>query len=142
MASTPESSHTDSAGAPEDRTAPSVRVLIVDDQPCFREVARELLECRGYTVVGEAHDASSARDAVDRLAPDGVLLDIHLGEDCGLALARALSKTRPAPAVLLVSAEDHPRWEELVRDDHARGFVRKSRLASANLAEYWPGAIA
>jgi PleD family two-component response regulator len=52
------------------------RVLIVDDAPVFRQVARELLERRGYTVVGEAGSAASAVDAVEWLAPDAVLLDV------------------------------------------------------------------
>ena len=35
-------------------------VLIVDDHSGFRASARELLECEGYEVVGEADDAASA----------------------------------------------------------------------------------
>jgi DNA-binding NarL/FixJ family response regulator len=50
--------------------AMSARVLIVDDHCVFRQAARGLLECRGYTVVGEAADAAAAVDAATRLQPD------------------------------------------------------------------------
>ena len=47
------------------------RVLIVDDQPAFRQAARRLLEARGYDVVGEAGCGASALEAVERHAPQG-----------------------------------------------------------------------
>ena len=46
------------------------RVLIVDDHAWFRTVARELLEARGYAVVGEAGCAATALEATERLATD------------------------------------------------------------------------
>src|SRR5215217_2768548 len=83
------------------------RILIVDDHPLFRSVARSLLTARGYVVVGEADDARTAVQAAERLAPDGVLLDVRLGADCGLDVARALTDREPSPVVVLISV-DHP----------------------------------
>ena len=77
------------------------RILIVDDQPVFRSAARTLLAARGYTVVGEADCARSALEAADRLAPDGVLLDVCLGAECGLDVAHALTGAQPSLAVVL-----------------------------------------
>jgi DNA-binding NarL/FixJ family response regulator len=115
-----------------------VRVLIVDDQPLFRQVARELLERRGYAVVGEAHDRASALAAVEALTPDAVLLDIRLGDDDGFEVASALGRMRPGTAVLLVSNDDHRDSAERVRLAGALGFVLKSRLAATDLARFWP----
>lgn len=112
-----------------------LRVLIVDDQPSFRQVARELLERRGYVIVGEADDAATALVAGERLAPDAVLLDICLGADSGLDVAYAMTRTSPAPAVLLVSNADVRDGQ--VERSGARGFVLKSRLVGIDLAEYW-----
>jgi DNA-binding NarL/FixJ family response regulator len=61
------------------------RVLIVDDHPSFRRSARALLEAEGFTVVAEAEDAAGALDAVARLRPDVVLLDIQLPDLDGFA---------------------------------------------------------
>ncbi len=43
-------------------------VLIVDDHPSFRSVARMLLESEGYEVVGEAPDGEAALELAEQLA--------------------------------------------------------------------------
>jgi CheY-like chemotaxis protein len=115
-------------------------VLIVDDNAEFRRVARKLLELRGYRVAGEASCAASALAAVACLAPDAILLDVRLGDDCGFALARALACRRPAPAVLLTSGTDDGDGEARARASGARGFVRKPDLVTTDLGRFWPGA--
>jgi DNA-binding NarL/FixJ family response regulator len=116
---------------------PSTRVLIVDDQPVFRQVARELLEARGYAVVAEAGDLAAALAALERCVPDAVLLDVCLGEESGFDVARALIEVRPGLAVLMVSADDGHECPERLRECGARGFVTKPRLVDADLATLW-----
>ena len=116
---------------------PSTRVLIVDDQPVFRRVARDLLEARGYVVVAEANDRVTALTALGRCVPDAVLLDVCLGEESGYGVARALTGARPGLAVLLVSADDRHLCQERVRDSGACGFVLKPRLVDVDLGALW-----
>jgi DNA-binding NarL/FixJ family response regulator len=123
--------------SPDDGPLPA-RVLIVDDAPVFRQVARELLERRGYTVVGEADSAASAMDAAERLAPDAILLDVRLPDADGFELSAALVRASPGLAVLLASADRAVPNPERVRASGARGFVLKSRLAATDLSECWP----
>src|SRR5262249_55786001 len=73
----------------------ALRVVIVDAHPSFRDVARQLLRLRGFSVVGEADNAAAAREAVDRLEPDAMLLGVRLGEDDGFALCASLTRARP-----------------------------------------------
>jgi DNA-binding NarL/FixJ family response regulator len=113
-------------------------VLIVDDAALFRDVARELLERRGYEVVGEAGTAAAAIEMAERLAPDAALVDIRLPDGDGFALTAALVDARPGLAVLLTSADQVPPDPASVRASGARGFVLKSRLAAADLAQFWP----
>ena len=113
-------------------------VLIVDDAALFRDVARELLERRGYEVVGEAGTAAAAIEMAERLAPDAALVDIRLPDGDGFALAAALVDARPGLAVLLTSADRVPPDAAGVRASGARGFLLKSRLAAADLAQFWP----
>jgi DNA-binding NarL/FixJ family response regulator len=120
------------------RTPNPPRVLIVDDQPSFRGMARRVLEWRGYVVAGEAGSAAGATAAAQRLAPDAVLLDVRLGEDSGFDVACALTQARPELAVLLVSSIDYRPCQALLRDCGARGFVLKSKLACVDLADFWP----
>lgn len=66
----------------------ALRVLVVDDERRFRDAARQLLERRGYAVVAEAGCAATALDAVERFAPEAVLLDVRLGDDDGFEVCR------------------------------------------------------
>jgi len=107
------------------------RVLIIDDHASFRAAARELLERRGFDVVAEADGAKAGLAAAEAVAPDAVVLDIHLPDGNGIDVCRALTECNPALVVLLVSAgADHGRWAS---DCGAVAFVPKARLASANL---------
>ena len=115
-----------------------VRVLIVDDQPSFRELARQVLHLRGYTVVGEAGCSATAIDAAQRLHPDAVLLDIRLGDESGFEVSWALRRACPQAAILLVSNLDYGHCRERLGFCGARGFLLKSRLASVELEDFWP----
>jgi CheY-like chemotaxis protein len=123
----------------EDRRHAATRVLIVDDSAPFRRAARELLERRGYVVVGEAGSWAEAIEAVQRLAPDAVLLDIRLPDGCGFELSAALTQARPELAVLLVSADEPPALDTRVEAAGAQGFVPKSCLAATPLEHFWRG---
>jgi len=116
----------------------TIRVLIVDDAPSFRRVARELLERRGYAVVGEADSAAAALDLCDELVPDAVLLDVRLPDGTGFQVSALLSVRQDAPAVLLVSADEDLRSYALVDQSGARGLVAKAQLAAIDLATFWP----
>ena len=69
-----------------------VRVLIVDDHASFRWLARLLLVVAGFDVIGEAADAGGARELVERLHPDAVLLDVMLPDGSGVEVARELKR--------------------------------------------------
>ncbi len=111
-----------------------MHVLIADDHALFRDAARALLERRGFTVIGEAAGAAACLEAAGRLAPEAVLLDVHLGDGDGFDVCRALTRDDPRRAVLLVSADERRVGPEQVAACGARGFVLKSRLASTDLA--------
>jgi DNA-binding NarL/FixJ family response regulator len=64
-------------------------VLVVDDDPCFRTFVRTLLE-RASFKVEEAADADEALEAVERMPPHLVLLDVVLPETSGYELYREL----------------------------------------------------
>jgi CheY-like chemotaxis protein len=114
-----------------------VRVLVVDDSAPFRTAACELLRRRGYVVVGEAANAAAAIEAAEQLAPDAVLLDVHLPDGCGFEVSAVLTGARPELAVLLASADDSPSTDRRVEACGARGFVPKCCLAATPLEHFW-----
>jgi two-component system response regulator EvgA len=109
-----------------------LRVVIVDDQPSFRSAARALLGARGHVVVADVGDRRAALEAVAQFDPDVVLLDVSLGEESGLDVARSLVSGRPGIAVVLMSI-DETVSQEGVRASGARGFVPKAKLFDADL---------
>ena len=117
------------------RQAP-VRVVIVDDSTLFRQTARDLLERRGFHVVGEANGVASGLGAVAGLSPDAVLLDMRLPDGSGLDLCELLTRKEGAPAVLLVSS-DGAADRALAETHGARGTVSKADLANVDLHAIW-----
>jgi two-component system, LytTR family, response regulator len=93
------------------------RILIADDSAAFRALAARLLRVSCHEVVGEAADGATALLLADRLAPDAVLLDVHLGADDGHAVARALRGPRP----IMVSSE--PAAGVLAKEDLAASVL-------------------
>jgi CheY-like chemotaxis protein len=85
----------------------SVRVLTVDDQELFRGVARDVIEATpGFEVVGEACSGEEGLEAVERLGPDLVLLDVRMPGMSGIDVARRLAATHPEVVVVLISIEE------------------------------------
>ena len=69
----------------------ALRCLLVDDNPEFLETARRLLEQQGISVVGIAANSAEAVERAAELQPDVVLIDVHLGKENGLQLARRIA---------------------------------------------------
>jgi DNA-binding NarL/FixJ family response regulator len=109
-------------------------VLIVDDHPSFRATARAILEADGFEVVGEAEDGTSAVEAVHRLHPDVVLLDVQLPDMDGFAVAATLGANGYMPTIVLTSSRDAADFGPLVAECGARGFVPKAELSGAALS--------
>jgi DNA-binding NarL/FixJ family response regulator len=108
-------------------------VLIVDDHPSFRASARMLLECEGFDVIGEAEDGLSALDAVSRLHPDVVLLDVQLPDINGFEVAERLTANGGSPAIVLTSSRDVEDIGLLAGRVGVRGFIPKSELSGSAL---------
>jgi DNA-binding NarL/FixJ family response regulator len=106
-------------------------VLIVDDHPSFRSSAHALLEAEGFEVVGEAADGASAIEAVERLRPDVVLLDVQLPDIDGFEVTKRLTSNGGGPSVVLVSSRELTDYGPLVDGSGARGFLPKNELTGA-----------
>ena len=113
-----------------------VSVLIVDDATACRKAARALLERCGYSVVDEADCAATALNYVKSLAPDAVLLDIHLPG--GVDLTAHIRDVRPQIAVLLTSSDIDDQFYGLAEAHGARGYVPKDQLSQVDFASFWP----
>jgi DNA-binding NarL/FixJ family response regulator len=104
--------------------------LIVDDSPQFFEAARELLTDDGVAVVGFAATSDEAIHEALALRPDVALVDVDLGTESGLDVARRLARLpQGGPPVVLISAESGSELAELVDASGVLGFVSKTDLS-------------
>jgi DNA-binding NarL/FixJ family response regulator len=115
-------------------------LLIVDDHPGFRSLARRLLTADGFEVVGEAADGRAAVAAARDLRPDVVLLDIQLPDTDGFEVTARLRDDRTGPVVVLTSTRDHTDYGARVATCGARGFIPKAELSGAALHALLGGA--
>ena len=109
-----------------------LRCLLVDDSPHFLDAACGLLERQGVRVVGVASTSAEALRRTQELQPDVTLLDIDLGGESGLELARRLhGQAGPAPApVILISTHAEADFADLIEAGPAAGFLPKSELSA------------
>jgi DNA-binding NarL/FixJ family response regulator len=112
--------------------AVGLSVLIVDDSGPFLEAARALLEREGVDVLDVASTSAQALADVERLSPDVVLVDINLGAESGLELARRLidGAEDRRPTVVLMSTLAAADFAELLDENPASGFLPKSELSA------------
>lgn len=99
-----------------------IRVLIVDDSVTQREIFRRLLADDELTVVAEARNGREAVSLVKELAPDVVLMDIHMPDMDGIAATRAIMRECPVP-VVIASATLRRRDIDLAMQAYAAGAV-------------------
>ena len=109
-------------------------VLIVDDHAGFRRAARTLLEAEGYAVTGESATGTEALEAVERLRPELVLLDIGLPDVDGVEISARLTALDPTQVIVLTSTRDVTECAPLCKSCGARGFIAKSELTGEALA--------
>jgi DNA-binding NarL/FixJ family response regulator len=108
-------------------------VLIVDDHAGFRRLARRMLEASGLTVIGEAPDGASAVAAAARLDPDLVLLDVHLPDADGFAVAVQIAQSSPRARVVLTSSRQLDDLRTRLEHTPACGFLAKDELSGEAL---------
>jgi two-component system chemotaxis response regulator CheY len=80
------------------------RVLLADDLYFMRMVQKEVLEAKGYKIVGEASTGTEAVAKFQELKPDIVILDITMPEMNGLEAMRKIFQTDPQARIIICSA--------------------------------------
>jgi DNA-binding NarL/FixJ family response regulator len=110
-----------------------IRCLIVDDNSDFLEAARDFLEREGLEVAGVATTGAQAMADALELRPDVVLLDVYLGDESGLTVARQLTEAvgPEGPAVILISTYAERDLVDLVASSPAIAFLSKSDLSGS-----------
>ena len=80
-------------------------ILVVDDDPKIRTLLRNVFEGGGYAVE-EADSAEAALQDIEKAQPSLVTLDLQLGADDGLDVARSIRKRSKVPIVMVTGKDD------------------------------------
>jgi two-component system, NarL family, nitrate/nitrite response regulator NarL len=108
-----------------------LRCLIVDDNASFLEAATDLLQRQGAVVVGVASTGDEAVESVRELGPDVALVDIKLGSENGLQVARRLADLGLIDLkVILISTHPESDFADLIDGAPVAGFVPKLGLSA------------
>ncbi|MFN0074685.1 MAG: response regulator [Chloroflexota bacterium] len=104
----------------------TIRLLVVDDHELARAGLVSILESEpGFDVIGTAESGRRAMQIARRLKPDVVLMDIRMPDIDGLRATRAIKKTCPEIAVIMVTILENPDYLlEAVRAG-ASGYLLK-----------------
>lgn len=117
------------------RVAPARgRLLVVDDDPAIVDLVRQLLEEEGYEI-DSAGDGEAALVAIERQAPDIILLDLLMPRLDGFGVIHRLqsdAKHRDIPIIVL-TAKSLSAAERATLDKHVLNIIEKQGLEQDEL---------
>ncbi|MHB0870449.1 MAG: response regulator [Chloroflexota bacterium] len=104
----------------------TLRVLVVEDDPVVGDINREFTErVEGFQVVGAARSAVGAVEAVQRLRPDLVLLDIYMPDGDGVQVLKEVRRLENDVDVIPVTAARNSQVVKELMRNGAVGYVVK-----------------
>jgi DNA-binding NarL/FixJ family response regulator len=103
------------------------QVLIVDDSEQIRERLVALLaESRQIRIVGQAGNGREALEAMQRLRPDTVILDIRLPGASGIEILKKIKARYPEVKVIMLTNFDFAHYRRQCRQLGADHFLNKT----------------
>ena len=104
---------------------PALRVVIADDEPITRMDIKEILEEKGYEVIGEAADGFDAVELCKAKKPELVLMDIKMPLLDGLSAARIMMEEDVDAAIVLLTAYSEREFIDSAKDQGVAGYLVK-----------------
>ena len=115
-----------------------IRVMTVDDQDVFRDVAHDLIDAMsGFEVVTEAGSGEEALAAVERVHPQLVILDVRMPGMSGIETCRRLMAREPSAVVVLVTSGDTTDVARAARSCGAVALLAKQNINPTVLRGIW-----
>ena len=113
----------------------TIRVIIIDEQPLFREGVRATLERMGdCVIVGESTDAADVLEISRTCNPDVALIDAGLTSSDPLEIARQMRHVAPRVAIIILTpSEDEERLFQSIKVGAAAYSTRN--ISSEELTE-------
>jgi DNA-binding NarL/FixJ family response regulator len=113
----------------------AIRILLVDDDPAFRELLAFVVRVDSDAeVVGQAGDGVEGVRLAEELEPDVVLMDLQMPKLDGFEATRRIAASVPKAKIVVVSSNSEPEAIRRALEAGAAGFLSKDR-AVAELPE-------
>ena len=104
-----------------------MRLFIADDSEILRErLVETLSEIQGVEIVGQEGETFSAIEAIDRLKPDLVILDIRMPGGNGISVLEKLKKMDYPPIVVMFTNYPYLQYRKRCFDSGADHFFYKA----------------
>lgn len=104
-----------------------MRVFIADDSYIVVQRLVDILaQIRGLDVIGCAVDALEAKQSIERLSPEVVILDLQFPKGRGVDVLKAIKRTRPNTTVMVLTNFSYPPYRKRCLEAGADFFLDKS----------------
>ncbi len=114
------------------QTATAIRVVLADDDHLFLASLQELIDRQPeLTVVGTAGDGVEALEAVERLAPEAVVIDLHMPRLDGVSAVARLRRDHPHLCLIALTGDPAPELHRAAEEAGADGVVPKGEMIEA-----------
>ncbi|NMM63969.1 response regulator [Clostridium sp. P21] len=102
-----------------------MRVVIVDDSPFSINVIRDILEDKGFEIVGEAGNLDEVIKVVQETKPQLITMDMTLPGTDGLECTRAVHKIDEEIKVIVISSMMDEEILKKAKQNKVDGYVQK-----------------
>ena len=104
-----------------------MRLFIADDSKLLRQRLVEMLDrVKGVDIIGEAGNAFDAVQAIERLKPDVVILDIRMPGGDGMLALEAIRKRGINSKIIMFTNYPYPQYKKRCLESGADYFITKS----------------
>lgn len=104
----------------------TIHVLIADDHEVIRCGLVKLFENSPVCVIGEVTRGEELAESIRQHHPHAVLLDVRLGQDCGLDTLESVREEFPSLPIVMLSNYDHPTYIARAHALGASDYVLKT----------------
>jgi two-component system, NarL family, response regulator DesR len=113
----------------------AIRVLLADDDEAYASSLRQLIEQQPeLTVVGIAYDGLEAVRLAGEIAPDAVVVDLHMPRLSGVETVGRLRRNHPHLCLIALTGDPDPRLHAAAAEAGADGVLVKGEIVDALVA--------
>ncbi len=106
------------------------RILIVEDNPAYRESLRDILgEKCSNVVIEEAATGKEAMEKINLCCPNLIFMDIGLPDENGLQLTSKIKAEYPNVNIAMLTSHDGPEYREAAICYGASHFLSKGNVS-------------